>query len=44
MGRLIDHKDIEILIAAIDESMSLEVVGKPYEDGYLEKLSQLSHG
>jgi len=43
-GRLMPHKGIDNLIEALPEGLILEVIGRPYHNGYFEKLKHLAIG
>jgi glycosyltransferase involved in cell wall biosynthesis len=44
VGRLIPHKGIENLIAALPEGCPLEIIGQPYDSRYLQHLRGLANG
>jgi glycosyltransferase involved in cell wall biosynthesis len=44
VGRLIPHKGVDTLIAALPSDMCLEVVGRPYDAGYYRDLQTLATG
>ncbi|MBK6315599.1 MAG: glycosyltransferase family 4 protein [Blastocatellia bacterium] len=44
VGRLLAHKGIDVLVDAIDEGLSLEVIGRPYDGDYLELLQERAQG
>lgn len=44
VGRLLAHKGIDILVDAIDEGLSLEVIGRPYDEDYLALLQTRAKG
>lgn len=44
VGRLLPHKGIDDLIRALPQEMSLEVIGQPSDQKYLEDLHRLAAG
>lgn len=44
VGRLLAHKGVDVLVGAIDEGLSLEVIGQPYDARYLELLHERATG
>lgn len=44
VGRLLAHKGVDVVIDAIDEGLSLEVIGRPYDRAYLELLHAHADG
>lgn len=42
VGRLLAHKGIDVLIDAIDDGLSVEIIGHPYDDEYLKLLEKRS--
>jgi glycosyltransferase involved in cell wall biosynthesis len=44
VGRLLPHKGIDDLIRAMPADLPLDVVGQPYDRGYLELLLELARG
>lgn len=44
VGRLLPHKGINYLIEAVDASVPLTIVGRPYHQGFFQLLKQLSIG
>ncbi len=44
VGRLLPHKGIDTLIAAVDASTPLTLVGRPYHEDYRRHLDELSRG
>lgn len=44
VGRLLPHKGIDNLIAAIPADMTLEIIGKPYDQQYYSDLQKLARG
>lgn len=42
VGRLLSHKGIDDLIAALPEGLTLEVIGRPYDQHYQASLHQLA--
>lgn len=40
VGRIVSHKGIDILIDAVDEHMSLEIIGKVYDQEYYRYLTE----
>lgn len=43
-GRLLPHKGIDYLIAALPSDMQLEIIGHPYDHQYLAHLQELARG
>ncbi|MBK6425582.1 MAG: glycosyltransferase [Blastocatellia bacterium] len=41
---MLAHKGIDVLVDAIDEGLSLEVIGRPYDGDYLELLQERAQG
>ena len=44
VGRLLPHKGINYLIEAIEDDISLEIIGRPYNEDYFNLLQQLAVG
>jgi alpha-maltose-1-phosphate synthase len=44
VGRLLPHKGIDTLIAALPADMTLEIIGRPYDDEYYSELRTLASG
>jgi glycosyltransferase involved in cell wall biosynthesis len=44
VGRVMRHKGLDNLIAAIDETVGLDVVGRVYDDEYFDRLRRLAEG
>lgn len=44
VGRLLPHKGIDRLIAALPDGVSLSICGRPYDPGYYELLRALASG
>lgn len=44
VGRLLAHKGVDVLVDAIDDGLSLEVIGRPYDEAYLELLHARAEG
>ncbi len=44
VGRILPHKGVDVLIRALPPDMKLEVIGKPYDPGYLDHLERLALG
>ncbi len=44
VGRLMPHKGIDDLIEALPAGMNLELIGRPYHDGYFADLKRLAVG
>jgi len=44
VGRLLPHKGIDDLVKALPEGMTLELIGRPYDDGYFADLQKLAIG
>jgi len=44
VGRLLPHKGVNYLINALPPDLHLEVIGKPYDQGFLEELRRLAAG
>lgn len=44
VGRLMPHKGVNDLIAALPEGLTLEMIGKPYHPAYLAELQRLAAG
>ena len=44
VGRLVPHKGIDYLIQGLPTDMTLEVIGRPYDDAYAKKLHEISNG
>jgi glycosyltransferase involved in cell wall biosynthesis len=44
VGRILPHKGIDDLIRAVTPGMRLEIIGKPYDDRYLQDLTALAQG
>ncbi|MFO0908400.1 MAG: glycosyltransferase family 4 protein [Isosphaeraceae bacterium] len=44
VGRLLPHKGVDRLIAALPESLPLTLCGRPYHPAYFERLRELSRG
>ena len=44
MGRILQFKGIHDLIEALPSEVSLDVVGKSYDDGYLSRLKEICKG
>ena len=44
VGRLMPHKGVDDLIEALPEGMALELIGRPYHDGYCADLKRLATG
>lgn len=44
VGRLLSHKGVDDLIAALPEGLILEVIGRPYDQHYQANLHQLAEG
>ncbi len=44
VGRLLPHKGIDTLIAALPSNMCLEIVGRPYDEAYYRELRALATG
>ena len=44
VGRLLPHKGIDDLVAAVPEDMPLELIGRPYHADFLERLRRLAAG
>lgn len=44
VGRLLPHKGVDDLIAAISPDMPLEIIGQPYHPQYVEHLKTLAAG
>lgn len=44
VGRLLPHKGVDDLIAAMDPGIPLHVIGRPYHEGYFELLQRLAAG
>lgn len=42
VGRILPHKGIDVLIKALPEGMTLEVIGRPYGEDYLRDLRALA--
>ncbi|WP_439625401.1 glycosyltransferase family 4 protein [Gemmata sp.] len=43
-GRLLPHKGVDDLVAALPEGLSLELIGRPYHDRFLADLKRLAEG
>lgn len=44
VGRLLQHKGLDELLDAVDASLPLELIGRPYDQSYLETLRKLADG
>jgi glycosyltransferase involved in cell wall biosynthesis len=44
VGRLMPHKGVNDLIEALPDGLNLEVVGRPYDDRYLDELRRKADG
>jgi glycosyltransferase involved in cell wall biosynthesis len=44
VGRLLPHKGVHDLIKAVPPDLPLELIGRPYHDGYLALLKELAVG
>lgn len=44
VGRLLPHKGINYLIEALPPGLELEIIGKPYDAGYVEHLRTIAAG
>jgi glycosyltransferase involved in cell wall biosynthesis len=44
VGRLLPHKGVDTLVTALPEAMTLEIIGQPYEEGYLRDLKAMAEG
>ena len=44
VGRLMSHKGVEVLIEALPDELSLEILGRPYDDRYFARLRELAVG
>lgn len=44
VGRLLAHKGVDTLVDAIDDSLRLEVIGRPYDENYLKLLQEHAAG
>ena len=44
VGRLLPHKGIDTLIAAVDPDVPLRIVGRPYHDKYFALLQEMAAG
>jgi glycosyltransferase involved in cell wall biosynthesis len=44
VGRLLPHKGIDDLVQALPDGMRLEIIGKPYNAEYVERLHSLAVG
>lgn len=44
VGRIVPHKGIEYLIDAIESPMTLQVVGRPYDQAYFAMLQERARG
>jgi alpha-maltose-1-phosphate synthase len=42
VGRLLSHKGIDDLVKGLPPEMSLEIIGQPYDDGYVDDLKKLA--
>jgi glycosyltransferase involved in cell wall biosynthesis len=44
VGRLLPHKGIDDLIEALPQGMSLQIIGEPYDQKYLQDLRKIASG
>lgn len=44
VGRLLPHKGVDDLIAALPEGMRLEIIGKPYHADFVTRLHRMAEG
>lgn len=44
VGRLLPHKGVNDLVEALPDGMSLELIGRPYEDRFFADLKRLASG
>jgi glycosyltransferase involved in cell wall biosynthesis len=44
VGRLLPHKGINYLIEALPPGLSLRLIGRPYDENYVEELRRLAEG
>jgi len=44
VGRLMPHKGVNYLIEAIPEGMSLSIIGRPYDQRFVDDVRILAHG
>jgi glycosyltransferase involved in cell wall biosynthesis len=44
VGRLMPHKGVNDLVEALPEGMTLELIGRPYDDRFLARLHELAAG
>lgn len=44
VGRLLPHKGIDVLVEAIPPDLPLEILGRPFDPTYLDKLRSLAAG
>lgn len=42
VGRLLPHKGVDVLIAALPAGMRLEIIGQPYDPRYCDELKRLA--
>lgn len=44
VGRLVPHKGVDYLIEGLPDSMSLEIIGQPYDTAFVARLRSLAAG
>lgn len=44
VGRLMPHKGVDVLIDALPPGLTLELIGRPYHDGYFARLKAAAAG
>lgn len=44
VGRLLPHKGVNVLIEALPDGLRLELIGRPYDEGFFRDLKRLAGG